>query len=107
MKKPTIMAILLTGILLIGTNQTIAQKTCSADNLTEEAYKKCWIKQAKSGNKNLRDAYLSSTNLQNVDFSNADLTNVQMVNANLSGTNFSGANLTNANLVGLSLFEKI
>lgn len=98
MKKLAIMAILLTGTILIGTNQTIAQKTCSADDSTEETYKKCWIKQAKSGNKNLRDAYLSSTNLQNVDFSNADLTNLQMVNANLSGANFSGANLTNANL---------
>lgn len=98
MKTLAIMAILLTGTILIGTNQTIAQKTCSADDSTEETYKKCWIKQAKSGNKNLRDAYLSSTNLQNVDFSNADLTNLQMVNANLSGANFSGANLTNANL---------
>ncbi len=98
-KRLAIMTVLMAGIILTASNSTLAQGKCP-DTLGEDAYKKCWIKEAKSGNKNLHGADLANAELQNVDLSNADLTNAQMVNADFSGANFSGANLTDANLGG-------
>lgn len=98
-KSAAMMTVLVAGLFFICTNQLLAQKNCP-DNLEEEALKKCWITQAKSGNKDLRNAYLVDADLQNVDLSKADLSNAQIVSANFSGANCTGANLTNVNLTG-------
>jgi hypothetical protein len=99
MKQLAIMAVIMIGLISIGSSSALAQGKCP-DTLKEDDWRKCWIKEAKSGNKNLRDANLANADLKNIDLSNADLTNAQIVNANFSGANFSGANLSNANLGG-------
>ncbi len=62
--------------------------------------KACWLKEAKSGNKDLRQAYFFNADLKNIDLSKANLTEAQIVSSNLTGANLSGANLTRANLSG-------
>ena len=97
MIKPIKTTVLLIALLSLGSICSAAQGKCP-DSMEEEAFKKCWIKEAKSGNKNLRGAYLVNADFQNADLSNADLTNAQTQNANFSGANLSGANLTKAAL---------
>lgn len=97
---PTLLAIV--GLFFIGTNSAIAQGKCPI-SMEKGAWKKCWIKEAKSGNKNLRGANLADADFQNADLSNADLTNAKTQNANFSGADLSGANLTKANLGGANL----
>ncbi len=60
----------------------------------------CWQKEAKSGSKDLRDAYLVNADLRNIDLRRVNLTGAQIVNTDLSGANLSGATLTKVNLGG-------
>ncbi len=102
MVNPIKATVLLIGLLSLGSISLAAQGKCP-NSMKEEALKQCWIKEAKSGNKNLRGAYLADADFQNADLSNADLTNAKTQNANFSGANLSGANLTKANLGGANL----
>ena len=93
------MAVLIFGLFFINTSSAFAQGKCPT-TLEEEAWKACWLKAAKSGIKDLRQAFFVNVDLKNVDLSKANLTGAQIVNSDLSGANLSGATLTNVNLGG-------
>jgi len=59
-----------------------------------------WVKYAKSGNKNLENAYLEFANLWRTDLEYANLRGADLTQANLEG-----ANLTGANFIGAKLYE--
>lgn len=99
MNKTVIVTVLIFGLLFITTSSAFAQGKCPT-TLEEEAWKACWLKEAKNGSKDLRQASLVNVDLKNVDLSKANLTGAQIVSSDLSGANLSGATLTNVNLGG-------
>jgi serine/threonine-protein kinase len=96
LSKIMIMAILMTGLLFIGAQSTAAREDCKnvgqlkiekvdADHPEARKARDCWVRKAKSGEKNLTGAWLTGANLSR---------------ANLAGANLRFADLTRANLTG-------
>jgi uncharacterized protein YjbI with pentapeptide repeats len=99
MTRSILVAVQIFGLFFITTSSAFAQGKCPT-TLKEESCKACWLKEAKSGKRDLRQAYLVNADLKNLDLSKANLTGAQIVSSDLNGANLSGATLTNVNVGG-------
>ena len=98
MQRIMMMAVLAIGLSFVGASSAAAQNCNSiADN---SAFKDCWVKKAKSGQKDLKWAYLFEADLNGVDLRGVDLFNANLNGANLSGADLRGASLSDAELSG-------
>jgi hypothetical protein len=81
--------------------ESAAQGAALTTELARQA--DCWVREAKSGSKNLAGAILAGQNYYRADFSGADLSGASLHGSNLSESNLSGANLSGANFAGADL----
>ncbi len=102
-------AVLMTGLFFFGVNLTKAQEVVDCNSLEKDSAKTdCWVKKAKSGQKDLKWAFLfeadlSGAILQRADLSKADLSKAKLRKADLIHANLYYAHLSGADLRGASL----
>ena len=116
MLKVKMMAVLLTGLFFFGAGQMKAQEEvtvkaqeavqvkaqvdCKSLAAGSQERMDCWVKKAKSGQKDLKWAFLFEADLSGVDLRGVDLFNADLNGANLSGADLRGASLSDAELSG-------
>jgi len=111
-KRMSIIAVLLSGLILAGTSLASAKDCIRMDdkNKTDEekytvANRGCWERKARRGEEDLSNAVLLRGYLPSADLSKADLTGANLSKANLVAANLTGADLTWANLSFANLGE--
>ena len=97
MQRVMMMAVWAIGLSFVGASSAVAQ---DCKDIADTAKKDCWVKKAKSGQKDLKWAFLFEADLSGVDLRGVDLFNADLNGANLSGADLRGASLSEAELSG-------
>ena len=95
-QKFLIAILMIFGTLTACVGQILAEDCNKTKDLaTSQA---CWIDKAKSGEKNLRGAYLDKADLSGLDLSEADLSGADLTRANLKDADLSNAKFNRAHM---------